>query len=106
MDFFTAFSETSKDSASGNGSPAAASAAASAASVPDFTSDDMKAYVDAKLEALKSDLLTEMQSLNKTVETPEETGNNSQENNNNSQNEGGNENVSSSNLSSSEHDSK
>ena len=102
MDFFTAFSETSKDSASGNGSPAAASAA----SVPDFTSDDMKAYVDAKLEALKSDLLTEMQSLNKTVETPEETGNNSQENNNNSQNEGGNENVSSSNLSSSEHDSK
>lgn len=103
MDFFTAFSETSKDSAPDNGSLAAAPAAASAASVPDFTSDDMKAYVDAKLEALKSDLLTEMQSLNKTVETPQETVNNSQENNN-SQNEGGNENVSSSNLSSSEHD--
>ena len=101
MDFFTAFSETSKESVSDNGSLAAAPAA----SVPDFTSDDMKAYVDAKLEALKSDLLTEMQSLNKTVETPQETGNNSQENNNNSQNEGGNENVSSSNLSSSEHDS-
>ena len=105
MDFLKAFSETHKDSAPGNGSPAAASAAAPAASVPDFTSDDMKAYVEAKLEALKSDLLTEMQSLNKKVETPEETGNTSQENNN-SQNEGGNENVSSSNLSSSEHDSK
>lgn len=96
MDFFTAFSETTKNSASDNGSPATVPAAASAT---DFTSDDMKAYVDAKLEALKSDLLTEMKSLNK-VETPEETGNNSQENNNNSQNEGGNENASSTDLSS------
>lgn len=100
MDFLKAFSETHKDSVSGNGSPAPAPAAAPAASVPDFTSDDMKAYVDAKLEALKSDLLTEMQSLNKTVETPQETGNNSQDVDN-SQNEGGNENVSSSDLSSS-----
>ena len=35
----------------------------------DLTSDDMKAYVDAKFEALKSDLLNEL----KPVETPEET---------------------------------
>ena len=102
MDFFTAFSETTKNSASDNGS----TAAVPAASATDFTSDDMKAYVDAKLEALKSDLLTEMQSLNKKVETPQETGNKSQENNNNLQNEGGNENASSTDLSSSEHDSK
>lgn len=35
----------------------------------DLTSDDMKAYVDAKFEALKSDLLNEL----KPVETPKET---------------------------------
>lgn len=106
MDFFKAFSEIHKEeSAPDNGSPAAASAAAPASSTPDLTSDDMKAYVDAKFEALKSDLLTEMRSLNK-VETPEENGNNSNNVDNNSQNEGGNENASNSDLSNNQHISK
>lgn len=104
MDFLKAFSETTKNSASDNGSPAPVHASGNEStavtSTPDLTSDDMKAYVDAKFEALKSDLLTEMQSLSNKVETPEETDN-SQENNNNSQNEGGNENASSTDLSSS-----
>ena len=81
MNFVKAFSETI-------GKEAAASAAPTAPVVPEasgnnFTSDDMKSYVDAKFEALKSDLLHEMQSL-RQVETPKETNNegsnNSEEN--------------------------
>lgn len=49
-----------------------------------FTQDDMKAYVDAKFEALKSDLISEMQNFKK-VETPQETDKGSQENDNISQ---------------------
>lgn len=64
----------------------------------DMTSDDMRAYVDAKFEALKSDLLHEMQQLNKTVETPKETDKGSQEIKKITQ-EGGNENVSNTDLS-------
>ena len=75
MNFVKAFSETiGKETAA---------PAAPAASGNDFTSDDMKSYVDAKFEALKSDLLHEMQSL-RQVETPQETSdkgtNNSEKN--------------------------
>lgn len=62
-----------------------------------FADDDMKAYIDAKFEALKTDLLSEMSSnkgTNKeTVETPQETA--SQDGiENNSIEEGGNNNAS------------
>ena len=72
MNFVKAFSETiGKETAA----PAApASPAVPEASGNNFTSDDMKSYVDAKFEALKSDLLHEMQSL-RQVETPKETDN-------------------------------
>lgn len=78
MNFVKAFSETI-------GKETATPAAQAAPTVPeasgnDFTSDDMKSYVDAKFEALKSDLLHEMQSL-RQVETPKETDNNMGTNN-------------------------
>lgn len=84
MNFATAFSETIGKETAAPAAPAASAApAAPAASGNDFTSDDMKSYVDAKFEALKSDLLHEMQSL-RQVETPKETDNmgtnNSEEN--------------------------
>ena len=70
MNFVKAFSETI-------GKETAAPATPAATTVPEasgnnFTSDDMRSYVDAKFEALKSDLLHEMQSL-RQVETPQET---------------------------------
>ena len=80
MNFVKAFSETiGKETAAPE-----APTAPTTPTVPDnFTSDDMKSYVDAKFEALKSDLLHEMQSL-RQVETPKETidkgSNNSEEN--------------------------
>lgn len=75
MNFVKAFSETI-----GKETAAPATPAAHEASGNDFTSDDMKSYVDAKFEALKSDLLHEMQSL-RQVETPKETDNNMGTNN-------------------------
>ena len=80
MNFVNAFSETI-------GKEIAAPATPTTPVVPEasgnsFTSDDMKSYVDAKFEALKSDLLHEMQSL-RQVETPQETNN---EGSNNSEN--------------------
>lgn len=63
-----------------------------------ISSDDMKAYVDAKFEALKTDLLSEIK---KPVETPQEKNKGSQENNN----EGGTNDVSNSDLSGSQSDS-
>ena len=64
-----------------------------------FTDEDMKAYIDAKFEALKSDLM-DMTSSNKgtntnTVETPQETQANVESNN---IEEGGNTNASSTDL--------
>ena len=93
MNFSQAFSETlGKESAAPAASP-------SPASQGGISSDDMKAYVDAKFEALKTDLLSEMK---KQVETPQETSKGSQENNN----EGGTNDASDSDLSSGQSDSK
>lgn len=93
MNFSQAFSETlGKESAAPAASPSPASQG--------ISSDDMKAYVDAKFEALKTDLLSEMK---KPVETPQETSKGSQENNNN---EGGTNDASDTDLSSGQSDSK
>ena len=96
MNFVKAFSETiGKETAA----PAApADPAVPAASGNNFTSDDMKSYVDAKFEALKSDLLNEMQSL-RQVETPKETNNNDMGTNNSENNKEELNNASSSDLS-------
>ena len=75
MNFVKAFSDTI-----GKETAAPAAPTVPEASGNDFTSDDMKSYVDAKFEALKSDLLHEMQSL-RQVETPKETDNNMGTNN-------------------------
>lgn len=80
MNFAKAFSETIGKEAAAPATPEAPTAPATTDN--NFTSDDMKSYVDAKFEALKSDLLHEMQSL-RQVETPQETdkgSNNSEEN--------------------------
>lgn len=98
MNFLDAFDKTNK--------PAAAPAAPAA---PDqfmradigqdnksFMDEDMKSYIDAKFEALKTDLLEGMSSnkgTNATVETPQEEADNS-----NNNNEGGNDNASSTDL--------
>ena len=91
MNFSQAFSETL-------GKEAAAPAANPSPASQGISSDDMKAYVDAKFEALKTDLLSEMK---KPVETPQETDKGSQENNN----EGGTNDASNSDLSGSQSDS-
>ena len=72
MNFVKAFSETIGKETAAPETPTAP--AVPEASGNNFTSDDMKSYVDAKFEALKSDLLHEMQSL-RQVETPKETDN-------------------------------
>lgn len=91
MNFSQAFSETL-------GKEAAAPAANPSPASQGISSDDMKAYVDAKFEALKTDLLSEIK---KPVETPQETDKGSQENNN----EGGTNDASNSDLSGSQSDS-
>lgn len=96
MNFVKAFSETI-------GKETAAPATPAAPTVPEasgnnFTSDDMKSYVDAKFEALKSDLLHEMQSL-RQVETPQETDNTNMGTNNSENNKEELNNASSSDLS-------
>lgn len=91
MNFSQAFSETL-------GKEAAAPAATPSPASQGISSDDMKAYVDAKFEALKTDLLSEMK---KPVETPQETDKGSQVNNN----EGGTNDASNSDLSSGQSDS-
>ena len=83
MNFVKAFSETIGKEAAAPAAPA--TPAVPEASGNDFTSDDMKSYVDAKFEALKSDLLHEMQSL-RQVETPQETNNNDMGTNNSEKN--------------------
>ena len=93
MNFSQAFSETlGKESAAPAASP-------SPASQGGISSDDMKAYVDAKFETLKTDLLSEMK---KPVETPQETSKGSQENNN----EGGTNDASNTDLSGGQSDSE
>lgn len=93
MNFLEAFTKTNK--------PAAAPAASQSVqqSQKSFTDEDMKAYIDAKFEALKSDLL-DMTSSNKgtntnKVETPQETQANVESN---KIEEGGNTNASSTDL--------
>ena len=77
MNFVKAFSETIGKEISAPAAPEP--------SVNNFTSDDMKSYVDAKFEALKSDLLHEMKSL-RQVETPKETDNTNMATNNSEEN--------------------
>lgn len=94
MNFLEAFDKTNK--------PAAAPTAPQfmqQEAQKSFTDDDMKAYIDAKFEALKSDLM-DMTSSNKgtntnQVETPQETSANVESNN---IEEGGNTNASSTDL--------
>lgn len=92
MNFSQAFSETL-------GKEAAVPAANPSPASQGISSDDMKAYVDAKFEALKTDLLSEIK---KPVETPQETDKGSQVNNNN---EGGTNDASNSDLSGCQSDS-
>ena len=92
MNFSQAFSETI-------GKEAAAPAANPSPASQGISSDDMKAYVDAKFEALKTDLLSEIK---KPVETPQETDKGSQLNNN----EGGTNDASNSDLSGGQSDSE
>ena len=92
MNFMDAFAKVNK--------PAAAPAAPAVQTTqqPSFTDDDLKAYIDAKFEALKSDLMSmtsENKGTNKTVETPQET---QQAESNNNIEEGGNDNASSTDL--------
>lgn len=92
MNFMDAFAKVNK--------PAAAPAAPAVQTTqqPSFTDDDLKAYIDAKFEALKSDLISmtsENKGTNKTVETPQET---QQAESNNNIKEGGNDNASSTDL--------
>ena len=69
MNFMDAFAKVNK--------PAAAPAPVQVQQQqPSFTDDDLKAYIDAKFEALKSDLMSmtsEDKGTNTTVETPQET---------------------------------
>lgn len=91
MNFMDAFAKVNK--------PAAAPAPAQAQQQqPSFTDNDLKDYIDAKFEALKSDLMDMTSSnkgTNKTVETPQET---KQAESNNIIEEGGNDNASSTDL--------
>lgn len=93
MNFMDAFAKVNK--------PAAAPAAPAVQTTqqPSFTDDDLKAYIDAKFEALKSDLMSmtsENKGTNKTVETPQETKQAEKPQNNIE--EGGNNNASSTDL--------
>jgi len=91
MNFSQAFSETL-------GKEAAAPAATPSPASQGISSDDMEAYVNAKFEALKTDLLSEIK---KQVETPQETDKGLQVNNN----EGGTNDASNSDLSGGQSDS-
>lgn len=95
MNFLEAFDKTNKPAAA----PAVPQFIQQQETQKSFTDDDMKAYIDAKFEALKSDLM-DMTSSNKgtntnQVETPQETQANVESNN---IEEGGNTNASSTDL--------
>ena len=97
MNFLEAFDKTNKPAAPT--APAQFMQAAINQDNKSFMDDEMKSYIDAKFEALKTDLLEGMSS-NKgtntnTVETPQETPANEESNN---IEEGGNTNASSTDL--------
>ena len=84
MNFIQAFDKVNKPAAAP--APAQFMQANISQDNKSFMNDDMKSYIDAKFEALKTDLLEGMSSnkgTNKTVETPQETNN---EGSNNSEN--------------------
>ena len=85
MNFIQAFDKVNKPAAAP--APAQFMQANISQDNKSFMNDDMKSYIDAKFEALKTDLLEGMSSSNKgtnnTVETPQETNN---EGSNNSEN--------------------
>lgn len=91
MNFLDAFGKTNQQAAPA--APAQFMQANISQDNKSFMNDDMKSYIDAKFEALKTDLISEMSAnkgTNKTVETPQETA--SQDGiENNSIEEGGNE---------------
>lgn len=95
MNFIQAFDKVNKPAAAP--APAQFMQANISQDNKSFMNDDMKSYIDAKFEALKTDLLEGMSSnkgTNNTVETPQEVADNS----NNNINEGGNDNASSTDL--------
>lgn len=96
MNFIQAFDKVNKPAAAP--APAQFMQANISRDNKSFMNDDMKAYIDAKFEALKSDLIAaqtvDTKGTNKTVETPQEAADNS----NNNINEGGNDNASSTDL--------
>lgn len=95
MNFLDAFSKTNQPAAAP--APAQFMQATINQDNKSFMDEDMKSYIDAKFEALKTDLLEGMSSnkgTNTTVETPQEVADNS----NNNINEGGNDNASSTDL--------
>lgn len=95
MNFLDAFSKTNQPAAAP--APAQFMQATINQDNKSFMDEDMKSYIDAKFEALKTDLLEGMSSnkgTNTTVETPQEVADNP----NNNINEGGNDNASSTDL--------
>ena len=95
MNFIQAFDKVNKPAAAP--APAQFMQANISQDNKSFMNDDMKAYIDAKFEVLKSDLIAAQTLDNKgskTVETPQEPADNS----NNNINEGGNDNASSTDL--------
>ena len=95
MNFIQAFDKVNKPAAAP--APAQFMQANISQDNKSFMNDDMKSYIDAKFEALKSDLLaaqTVNKGTNDTVETPQDTADNP----NNNINEGGNDNASSTDL--------
>ena len=84
MNFIQAFDKVNKPAAAP--APAQFMQASISQDNKSFMDDDMKSYIDAKFEALKTDLLEGMSSnkgTNTTVATPQETNN---EGSNNSEN--------------------
>ena len=95
MNFIQAFDKVNKPAAAP--APAQFMQANISQDNKSFMNDDMKSYIDAKFEALKTDLISEMSAnkgTNTTVETPQESADNP----NNNINEGGNDNASSTDL--------
>ena len=95
MNFIQAFDKVNKPAAAP--APAQFMQANISQDNKSFMNDDMKSYIDAKFEALKTDLISEMSAnkgTNTTVETPQESADNP----NNNINERGNDNASSTDL--------
>ena len=77
MNFLDAFGKTNQPAAPAATATAQFMQASISQENKSFMNDDMKAYIDAKFEALKSDLIAaqtvDTKGTNKTVETPQET---------------------------------